>query len=402
MSIQIRYFLFSALIVGGFVGLYVVTSLSVGNQQINGPLINNSGRQRMLSQFILARAYKSTTISEVSELKENWNRLDSASSLWQEKHQWLLQQSKDLDILDPVALLEMSLLSQRKVANMLAMKAQNDSLVFGEEELQVLEAEMTAYLTAMETIVGKYEKEAISDLYDLKNASTLLFVGLCIVMIGVFFLIFVPMIQRMRQYNRHLKSAADEKEFLYNELNHRVKNSLQDLASIITLESRRNKLDGPLLLKRIHSIGLAYSLLNYTDVANKIDLKDYVNKLTDLLRKEDLKISCTVKKIYVEAQVALDFGFIINELVTNSMKYAAPVEEILSIQMDLKRAGEDALKLFYRDNGLGYEENKIKKGLGLNIIGQFAEKHEGTFDKIDEKLAHFKVSFNHLELQESA
>lgn len=186
-----------------------------------------------------------------------------------------------------------------------------------------------------------------------------------------------------------LSKALDQKQVLLSELQHRVKNNLQHVISILEIQKESVDFNSIEELirgnqNRIHSMALLHKKLNVSDNVNDIDLNKYVTELADLVkhsydntqRKISLQISCLVE--HIEIDKALPVGLIITELVSNSMKHAFNKQTIGIININITADDKGRFTFNYADNGTGYDFNKTNsKGLGQEIIKGLINQLDG-------------------------
>lgn len=226
-----------------------------------------------------------------------------------------------------------------------------------------------------------------------KNQQMLLIGGLLAVIAAASVLI----IRKNRQINKQnkiisaqlgeLTKTLEQKQVLLSELQHRVKNNLQHVISILEIQKESidfNNIDELIRgnQNRIHSMALLHKKLNVAENVNEINLNRYVNELAELVKdsydnhhkKVNLYIKCDVESISIEK--ALPLGLIIVELVSNSMKHAFKKLNIGIIHIEITKKEYQNL-LYYSDNGSGFDFNELsKRGLGLEII-------KGLIDQLD-------------------
>lgn len=204
-----------------------------------------------------------------------------------------------------------------------------------------------------------------------------------------------------------IEKAMEQKQMLLSELQHRVKNNLQYVISILEIQKEsvnHSNLDD--LIKsnqnRIHSIALLHKKLNLTDSVNDVDLKRYVTDLSELVKESydnklknvSLFITCEVEILSITK--ALPLGLIIVELVSNSMKHAFKNQQngIINIEIMYDEPSQK-YGLHYIDNGKGFDFNHLEtKGLGVEIvkglIGQLSGEVETYLEKGFELKMYFK------------
>lgn len=188
-----------------------------------------------------------------------------------------------------------------------------------------------------------------------------------------------------------LSKTLEQKQMLFSELQHRVKNNLQHVISILEIQKESadyNNIDELIRSNqnRIHSIALLHKKLNVSDNVSDVDLKRYITELSELVKdsydnhkkKIHLNIKCEVETISIEK--ALPIGLIITELVSNSMKHAFKNRNIGIIHIELTKDKDSGQNIFYyADNGDGFDFNKSnEKGLGQEIIKGLIDQLDGT------------------------
>ena len=203
-----------------------------------------------------------------------------------------------------------------------------------------------------------------------------------------------------------LKNAAMEKEALHRELLHRVKNSFNLIKSLMYLE--REKLDNKEASKilenlemRIGTLSKMYSLLNISGISQKIDLGEYLNQITNSLAEsylEDairIEIKSSFDSIETSPRTASSVGLIVNEILTNSLKYAFPNHKHGNIYVSLKKTNEEAV-IEIADDGVGVSNNfniNEAKGMGLQLINMLTQQLSGTLTVKSNHGTKFKVVF---------
>lgn len=188
-----------------------------------------------------------------------------------------------------------------------------------------------------------------------------------------------------------LSKTLDQKQVLLSELQHRVKNNLQHVISILEIQKESvdfNNIDELIRgnQNRIHSMALLHKKLNVADNVNDVDLKRYVTELATLVKESydnhkkqiSLHIKCDIENISIEK--ALPIGLIITELVSNSMKHAFKKRNIGIINIELTKDDKiEKNRLYYADNGDGFDFNATnEKGLGQEIIKGLIDQLDGT------------------------
>lgn len=188
-----------------------------------------------------------------------------------------------------------------------------------------------------------------------------------------------------------LKKTLEEKEVMLKEIHHRVKNNLQVVTSLLSLQSEHygNERISHILKeceRRIQSMALIHKELYQSENITKIDFYDYLSTLLVSLlhsfgkeKKVEFKISS--KPNFVSIETAIPLGLIVNELATNSLKYAFSDGKDGTISVHLRLDVLESI-LEVEDNGIGMpEEFDLDKSesLGLKLVGILARQLRGKF-----------------------
>ena len=188
-----------------------------------------------------------------------------------------------------------------------------------------------------------------------------------------------------QQYQRKLKAALDRHQILLKEVNHRVKNSLQVVSSMLVLQAR--SVDDPDLSEqlnqastRVNAVGRAYERLAYNADDENIDLVEYLRQIIGDL--EPTVAPCKIeldapKEIQFAADRAILVGLIINELVSNAGKYAYPDCPGGSIWVRLVQPDNNSILVSVRDEGVGLPlgfDSTASKGLGTRLVNALTQQ----------------------------
>jgi two-component sensor histidine kinase len=198
-----------------------------------------------------------------------------------------------------------------------------------------------------------------------------------------------------------LNDALNTKELLLQETHHRVKNNLQIILSMVRLQS--DKLKNKWLLEkfidlenRINAVSKTYNMLLPQDNLEVIDMEEYIESLLQDIHETMYHLHCEIN-IEVDVSVMLPLkesvyiGLIINELVTNSYKYAFQNNKgIIKVRLHKEK---ESFILTVEDNGKGYSDSN-PKSLGLKLINTLVyEQLKGTMDVKTEGLAQYIIRF---------
>jgi len=179
-----------------------------------------------------------------------------------------------------------------------------------------------------------------------------------------------------------IKASLKEKEVLFKEIHHRVKNNMQIIQSLLSLQSneiKESENKKPLIdsNNRIKSMALIHEILYQSDDMAVLDIKDYFNKIVQHLFKIyqepgfNVTFSIDVKPIKLGMDLSIACGLIINELVSNALKYAFAAASKRSLVISLKAVNDNEALLMIRDNGQGLPDDldvMTSNTLGLKIV----------------------------------
>lgn len=189
----------------------------------------------------------------------------------------------------------------------------------------------------------------------------------------------------------HEHAARHERiNMLLQELTHRVKNSLQSIAAMVMIESRSHKSgQGKAALERvshrIDAVGQLYSKLSRSDTVEAVDAATYLDELChDLVAsvqgRRPIVLTTDIDSELLPTDRAIPIGLVVNELVTNALKYAFPRQAKGSVMVTLKRvAGE--LLLTVADDGQGIDPRRADSGLGGRLVEDFVLQLGGRVER---------------------
>ena len=203
-----------------------------------------------------------------------------------------------------------------------------------------------------------------------------------------------------------IEKTMEQKQVLLSELQHRVKNNLQYVISILEIQKEsasHSNIDDLIRSNqnRIHSIALLHKKLNVSESVNEVDLKRYVTDLSELVKDSyDIKeknvslfITCDIEILSITK--ALPLGLIIVELVSNSMKHAFKnqTKGIINIEITQEKNSKKNC-LHYIDNGVGFDFKNVQtKGLGVEITKGLIDQLNGTVETQLKKGFELKMCF---------
>lgn len=210
-------------------------------------------------------------------------------------------------------------------------------------------------------------------------------------------------IEGMRQ-ERLINSMLKEKEVLLAEVFHRVKNNMNIVTSLLNL--KKNSSESEVVKQaleecknRVYSMALVHQNIYKTNNFTELDMKEYIHDLVDELLDShgntldtETLVKCT--DISLDLARAVPFGLILNELITNSFKYARTPDKKLRIEIHVVK-DQNNVSLVYNDNGPGMNEALPKKNaLGVELIRSLSEQVDGVYGFENKDGLLFKLSFS--------
>ncbi len=193
--------------------------------------------------------------------------------------------------------------------------------------------------------------------------------------------------------NAQIQKALHEKEILLKEIHHRVKNNLQIISSLLSLQSRQ--IDDPKALEaiqegrnRVNSMALIHKNLYQEENLVGVDAAEYIEKLTASLmanyqiNDQEIIVEKDIDHLKLDVDVVIPLGLILNELITNCLKYAFNEKDSGRIEMSLKQE-QAGLRLKVADNGKGLPSDfnlEQLSSMGFRLIKAFAQKLEAVLN----------------------
>jgi len=210
----------------------------------------------------------------------------------------------------------------------------------------------------------------------------------------------------------NLRRSLQEKEVLLKEVHHRVKNNLQIVSSLLRMQSRKvDNLQTFTVLQeaqnRVQSMALIHEQLYQSSDLAEIDLNEYLHSLVNnLLRSygvnsHQVTFSIETHNTCLNLNTAISCGLIINELVSNSLKYAFPAEQFGKITICFTSALEESLNesqvtLFVSDNGVGIPitvDWQNSPSLGMRIVRNLVQQIKGSITLLPGSGTAFQMTF---------
>ncbi|MFD0862253.1 sensor histidine kinase [Sungkyunkwania multivorans] len=193
--------------------------------------------------------------------------------------------------------------------------------------------------------------------------------------------------QLIEHQKKIIEAALIEKDSLLKEIHHRVKNNLQMVSSLLNIQSKNTKNKEALAAlqegkNRVKAMALIHQKLYQTEGLSVIEMSGYIDSLVNSissvfkLDKEDVKVLVEADNVELDVDAAIPLGLILNELVSNSYKYAFEGINTPEIRIHLQKNGQ-GYHFDYSDNGVGISEDieqKNKSSIGLRLMKRLANQ----------------------------
>lgn len=326
-----------------------------------------------------------------TEKKQKEISLLNADNLLREKEIVLLniKDSLNAEKLEQASMLRQRLLIENELKDsILKSEIANNELISHENDLKsrqlsnekLLQASLNRESNLKDNQLQK-EKRLRGMLYG--GISSLLLCGVII------FLLY----KKQRSKNSIIQKQADDMQVLMKEIHHRVKNNLQVISSLLDLQSlsiKDEQASGAVKESklRVQSMALIHQNLYSEGNIKGILMEDYIKKLVENLfhsyniEPNKIKLITDIDYLNLDVDTVIPLGLILNELISNSLKYAFHEQENGEILVALKET-QQQLKLQVKDNGCGFPPNlnKIKQeSFGFNLIVAFSQKLKAKLD----------------------
>lgn len=217
---------------------------------------------------------------------------------------------------------------------------------------------------------------------------------------------------KLYKSRNEIQERIEEKETLLKEVHHRVKNNLQTVSSLLSLQSRAiadEKISNIIKSSqnRVVSMAMVHEMLyKRDDYLSKIELKPYVKELCDYLVRSvkgsnnSVKVDLDIDEHKLSIDTVIPLGLIINETITNALKYGITEGHNGEVHVSVHKIGDNRFEMYLGDNGIGYSEDinpRTSNSLGLKLIYNLARQLRGTISRdYDKKGTYYRIEFEEI------
>lgn len=259
---------------------------------------------------------------------------------------------------------------------------------------EIFTVEADHRISKIQTEFEVAEKEGTIELQGLTIKKQKITQTLIIVFASLLFLLLLLIYiayQNIKVKRIQLQKQNMEKEFLLKEIHHRVKNNLGIVTSLLELQSEQtvdpNVIDAMQATQnRVYSMSMIHQRLYQGKNLAAINMNEYFINLGGHVinsygAEKRIEFDCDIDPIDLDIDTAIPLGLIVNELITNALKYAFPDHRKGIIKISLKRKINNILELEVIDNGIGLDEDEvIESGFGTQLIKLLIQQLDGKME----------------------
>ncbi|WP_297765898.1 histidine kinase dimerization/phosphoacceptor domain -containing protein [uncultured Muriicola sp.] len=265
---------------------------------------------------------------------------------------------------------------------------------YDELKKEVFTAEAAERMSQIQTEFDVAKKEntiLLQDTQIKKQQAVQTLIMIVSILLFLFLLLLFKAVRNNKRKNKLLQIKNEEKEFLLKEIHHRVKNNLEIVTSLLSLQSeqiRDPKIREAMVKsqQRVQSMSMIHQKLYQGNSLSQIEMKDYFNNLGNHVIQtygmgERIAIECDMDVLYVDIDHAIPIGLIVNELLSNALKYAFPNNSNGKICIRLQKH-DSILHLEVSDNGIGKSASKesVGTGFGTQLIALLTAQLDGVMN----------------------
>jgi len=210
----------------------------------------------------------------------------------------------------------------------------------------------------------------------------------------------------LERQKAEISRKNEAKNNMLQEIHHRVKNNLQVVNSLLRMQSR-NTSDKEIISAfketqgRVHSMAKLHEKMYQSGDLKRLNAKEHITMLVKEIVKnytveKEIKLDLAIDEVYIDSQTMMPLSLLINEMITNSLKYAFEGYDEGVITVKLSPISSTTNELYIADNGIGYTDERVSKGLGSQLIKSFTRQLNGTIEKILDKGTAYKLTFENI------
>lgn len=284
--------------------------------------------------------------------------------------------------------------------------AMRDTLMSQDEITGILRAQSRYEVEKKETelALAKKDKELQETRLSQKNQQLVYLIialALTILLSGAFFLGY----RNKKKHAAELLAKNDQIETLIRELHHRVKNNLQVVSGLLSLQSYRTENEEARLAMdegrmRVEAMAMIHQKLYMDRELASVDMNDYLRNLANSLAgsygytKETVDTRVSIPQNTLDIDRAIPIGLIVNELISNSFKHAFPDQRNAQVRISLQQQGNE-LELTVADNGKGIPGGQeLSDSFGMKLVRTLVQQLDGSLELSAAAGTHYRIRIN--------
>ena len=212
----------------------------------------------------------------------------------------------------------------------------------------------------------------------------------------------------LKKQKEDITKKNEEKIALLKEVHHRMKNNLQMVNSLLKFQSREIEDEEIINMfkeaqNRVLSMSLLHEKMYNSKDLQHVGIKEHLTLLiNDIVKSyaigENIKLDITIDDIDIGMRTLVPIGLIVNEMITNTLKYAFKTEKGGVITVNMKQLDSKRYELIIGDDGEGYSLEKKSEGLGTKLIQIFTKQLNGTMTKLNQSGTFYKLVFEKIDI----
>jgi len=273
-----------------------------------------------------------------------------------------------------------------------------------------------------ETKFTKKENENLKESVRIQTSNSQLKTGLLIISAIALFIIlilsfyFIKMRDKknavLKKQLAEIESQNKERKALLKEVHHRVKNNLQVITSLLSLQA--GQIDEAKTRElfqqsqyRINSMAMVHEMLYQSGSLSVIKFESYLQELVYTLVNSikgadyKIKVSLDLPSIDLGIDTAIPLGLLVNEVLINALTHGIKGDEVGEIYVRLEQQEDSSFNLYIGDDGVGYPEDvtfRTSSSLGLRLMHKLSRQLLGSIERdFSKKGCHYKITFQEIE-----
>ncbi|PHR48818.1 MAG: hypothetical protein COA32_04965 [Fluviicola sp.] len=281
-----------------------------------------------------------------------------------------------------------------------------DSLMDIESQKSIIEQNMEYEFEKKEALKQvEHEKEIAISNAEKKQQQLIMWGSVFgLILVTAFVIVLISRLKTTRKQKRLIQKKNKENELLLGEIHHRVKNNLQVISSLLSLQEKdiTDEVAKKAIMEgkdRVNSIGLIHKLLYQDDQFSGIKMQEYTQKLIESLsntfgfEKGEISTNIAMGDTWLDIDTAIPIGLIINELSVNSLKYAFDKERENELEIALTEKNKQ-LYLSFKDNGTGKKDDLFASdSFGYRLVQSLTRQLNGKLEIDDNDGLHYHLLF---------